>query len=65
MVNSKAWYASKMTWLGIVQFLIGSLGLLAEFLNKGDFSPAAVVILLSGILTFVLRVWFTDTAISK
>lgn len=60
---AKVWYLSKLTWLGIVQFLIGSLGLIAEFLNKGDFSPASVTILLSGVLTIVLRVWFTDSAI--
>lgn len=62
---SKVWYESKTVWLGIVQFLIGAFGLLAEFLNKGDFSPASVVVLLSGVLVVVLRVWFTDTAISK
>ncbi len=60
---TKKWYESKLLWLSVVQFLIGSLGLIAEFLNKADFSPASVVILFSGILTFVMRVWFTDSAI--
>lgn len=59
----KAWYSSKMVWLGVVQFLIGALGLLAEFLRAGDYSPFAVTMLLSGILVVVMRVWFTDSAI--
>ena len=59
----KAWYSSKMVWLGVVQFLIGALGLLAEFLRAGDYSPFAVTMLASGILVVVMRVWFTDGAI--
>lgn len=61
----KKFYLSKMVWLGIIQTLIGSLGLIAEFLQKGEFSPASTVILFSGVLTVVLRVWFTDSAITK
>jgi len=61
----KVWYQSKLVWLGIVQTLIGALGLVAEYLSKSDFSPASVVVLVSGILTVILRVWFTNTTISK
>ena len=57
----KPWYISKLTGLGVIQTLIGSLGLLAVYLEKGDFSPASFVILFSGILTVILRVWFTET----
>lgn len=60
---TKAWYLSKLTWLGIVQFLIGALGLLAEFLKAGDYSPFAVTMLVSGILVVIMRVWFTNSAI--
>ena len=60
---NKKWYESKMVYLGIVQFLIGALGLLAEFLKAGDYSPFAVTMLASGILVVVMRVWFTDGAI--
>lgn len=59
----KKWYQSKFVWLGIVQTLIGALGVLAEFLQKSDFSPFAVTILFSGILTVIVRVWFTQTQI--
>jgi hypothetical protein len=61
----KAWYESKMTWLGIITTLIGALQLVAEFLKSGAFSPDAVVLLVVGILGVILRVWFTDTAIAK
>lgn len=57
----KPWYQSKILWLGVVQFLLGALGSLYEFLQRADYSPAAVVVLMSGILTVVLRVWFTDS----
>lgn len=60
----KAWYESKLVWLGALQFLIGALGLLAEFLQKGDYSPFAVTMLVTGVLTVVMRVWFTNTEIS-
>ena len=59
----KQWYESKTVWLGIIQFLIGSLTLLGEFLQKQDFSPVAVTLLGTGILSVVLRVWFTNTPV--
>lgn len=59
----KKWYESKLVWLGILQSIIGILGLVATFLEVGDFTPAAIVVLFSGALTIVLRVWFTDTSI--
>ncbi len=59
----KAWYQSKLVWLGVVQTLIGALGLLADYLAKGVYTPEQVVLLFSGILTVVLRVWFTNTQV--
>lgn len=56
----KPWYISKLVWLGVVQFLLGSLGVAYEFLQNADYSPASITVLLSGILTVVLRVWFTE-----
>lgn len=57
------WYQSKLVWLNIVNTLIGAGALLAEYLNKGDYSPAAVVLLVTGILGVVLRVYFSGTSI--
>jgi hypothetical protein len=50
--------------LGVIQTLIGVLGLVATFLEAGNFTAASVVVLVSGALTVILRVWFTDTAIA-
>jgi hypothetical protein len=60
----KSWYTSKLFWLGVINFMIGSLALVGEFLSKSDFSPLAVTTLATGVLVVVLRVWFTDTKIS-
>ena len=62
-MESKKWYQSKLIWLGIIQTLIGILGLVADFLNASNFTSADFVVLVSGALTVVLRYWFTDTPI--
>lgn len=64
-MESKKWYQSKIVWMGVLQTLIGMLGLLAEFLKESEFSPMSVVVLVSGFLTVILRIWFTETVISK
>lgn len=64
-MESKNWFESKIVWVGIINTLIASLTLAGEFLTKADFSPVAVTVLITGILTIILRVWFTDTEISK
>lgn len=61
----KQWYQSKLVWLGIIQLLIGTLSVISEFLAKADYSPVAVTMLMSGILVVVMRIYFTDTQISK
>ena len=60
----KKWYESKLVWLGVIQTVIGVLGLLATFLEVGDFAAPAVGALVIGALTVVLRIWFTDTPIA-
>ncbi|MCP4537844.1 MAG: hypothetical protein GY832_11935 [Chloroflexi bacterium] len=62
---TKKWYTSKMVWLGIIEFVMGVLGLLAPFFDAGNFTAGAIVSLLMGVLTIVLRVWFTDTKLVK
>ena len=51
----KAWYASKTIWVGILEIVIGALGLAATFLQAGDYTPAAFALLAVGVLTVVLR----------
>jgi len=59
----KKWYESKLVWLGILQTVIGVLGLVSDFLGVSNFTPQAITILVMGALTVVLRVWFTDRRI--
>jgi len=59
----KPWYQSKLVWLGVLECAIGILGLVAAYLQNGSFTPADFVLLVSGALTVVLRVFFTDTAV--
>ncbi len=59
----KRWYESKIVWVSIIQTAIGILALLAEYLRAGDYSPVALTLLVSGVLTCILRIWFTDMAI--
>lgn len=64
-MDTKKFYESKLFWLGIVQTLLGALAVISEFLQSGKpFDPLAVVLIVSGVLTVILRVWFTDTPIA-
>lgn len=63
MTNPKPWYASKLTWLGIITSAIGILQVVGEWISANSFQPEDFTILVVGILTVILRVWFTDTPI--
>jgi len=56
----KSWLSSKTVWIGIVEILIGVLGLVATFLGVGIYTPEAFVLLGVGILTIVLRFMTTE-----
>ena len=64
---TKPWYASKVVWMGVITTLLGVLPLVNVYANV--VAPQTVTIvagtgaLISGILTVILRVWFTDTAV--
>ena len=61
-MDGKLWYESKTMWTGIIEILIGILGLVATFLRIGIYTPEVYVLLVVGILTVLLRK-FTDTPI--
>lgn len=63
MANTKYWWESKLVWLGILETIIGVATFLADWLRESDYSPASVALLVAGIATVILRVWFTDRAI--
>jgi antibiotic biosynthesis monooxygenase (ABM) superfamily enzyme len=63
----KPWYQSKLVWTGVLTTILGIAPLVATYVKL--ISPGAAmiadatVVLVSGIVTVILRVWFTDTAI--
>jgi hypothetical protein len=56
----KAFYESKLFWVGTITTLISVLGIVQEWYAKGDWSVPSCIGLAIGILVIVLRVWFTD-----
>ena len=62
-MEAKKFYASKLFWLGVIQFAIPFLGELSGFLEAGLYSPSSIVLFVTGALTIVLRIWFTDKPI--
>ncbi len=60
----KPFYISKLVWLGIVQTLIGALTVVSEYLKSGKpIDPLGIILIVTGILTVILRIWFTDVPI--
>lgn len=51
----KKWFESRTMWVGIIEILIGFLGLVATFLRIGIFTPEAYILLVVGFLTILLR----------
>jgi len=63
MIDGKPWYKSKLVLVGILQTVIGSLSLLADLLGKAQITPQDATLLSVGILTVILRIWFTNQPI--
>ena len=54
--NAKRWYRSRTIWVGILEIAIGVLGLVADHLASGqEWTPASIVLIVTGALTLVLR----------
>jgi len=62
-VETKRWFESKLVGIGILQSVIGIAGLLATFFAAGTFSAESFMLLLAGIATVIMRVWFTESTI--
>lgn len=61
-VAVKKWYQSKTIWVGILQ-VAAAVGLaVADFLQVGDFTAPAYVLLFVGVVTIGLR-FLTDQPI--
>jgi hypothetical protein len=64
-MDTKKWYLSKLTWVGIIITFQGIVPIAIDLLNKASVSPADFLVALSGVGTVILRIWFTDTTIEK
>lgn len=62
---TKAWYQSKIVWLGIITTLLGVVPILVELAKAYNVDAVAVGTAVIGILMVIVRVWFTDTGISS
>ncbi len=63
-MDTKLWYQSKLVWLGVIQTLVGALTVISDFLQSGkQLDSLGIVLIVTGILTVILRVWFTETNI--
>ena len=63
MIESKKWYVSKLTWLGVIITFQGAVPIVVDLINKASVSPADILVALSGIGAVIIRIWFTDTVI--
>ena len=64
-METKAWWKSKIVWLGILQTLTGSLAVVQDYLSRGEvLGSQGLVLIATGILTVLMRVWFTDTKLT-
>lgn len=66
-MDTKKWYQSKLVWLGVLTTLLGIFPLVNVYIHA--VAPGAELVVeatgafLAGIITVVLRIWFTDTGI--
>ena len=65
----KAWYTSKIVWVGIISTVLAILPILAAYVKLISPQAATVidatVAMLAGVLTVILRVWFTSSTLSN
>lgn len=60
----KAWYQSKVFWLGVITTLLGAIPIISDLASQTAITPAMIFTALTGILIVVVRVWFTDSAVT-
>lgn len=62
-MEGKVFFKSKIFWVAVIQTLISVTTIIAEFADKADISALAIGGLVTGILTIILRLWFTNSEI--
>lgn len=59
----KSVFASKINWVALITFLVGSLEIIKDLPTHVTFQD--IVMTAIGILTFVLRTWFTSQPVTE
>ncbi len=63
---SKNWWESKTVILNALMTVIGALTLVADTLtNTPQLTIPGVLMLVAGIGNVIIRIWFTDSSITK
>lgn len=62
---TKAWYQSKIVWLGILTTILGIVPILVDLAKAYNVDVVAVGTAVIGILTVIVRIWLTDTGIDS
>lgn len=65
MTDPKAWYQSKVFWLGVVTTLLGIIPIVTELASQMTVTPAAIGTAATGILIVIMRIWFTSEPVTK
>jgi len=53
--KAKSWLRSKTVWVAVLYALAGVSGIVADFLEAGDFTQPAIIALMTSVLMLVLR----------
>lgn len=61
-MKTKHFTLSKINWVGMISFIIGALGLLQTYELSAE--NMKIILTVTGILTIVLRTFFTTSSIS-
>jgi hypothetical protein len=56
----KKFYLSWTFWAGILEILVAVLGAVATWMKQGDFTTPSIILLVTGILTIILRFKTTE-----
>lgn len=65
MADEKAWYTSKLFWLGVLTTVLGVVPIVTELASQTSVTPAAVGTAVTGVVMVIVRIWFTDAPLTK
>lgn len=63
-MEAKHWWQSALVWLGVIVTAQGLIPIIVDFLNKGTFQATDILLLISGSLVVIRRIWFTNTVLT-